>query len=117
MCASHPFPAPGSKTDLEEGAALSPCFGTDGPITCVTTEATTGELLMVTRRKQRVRINDRAIDVLLECRAERREPLMDFLGFLFVGERLAACNELFLQRLERWRDTLRRMVAISLRRG
>ena len=47
MCASHPFPAPGSKADLEEGAALTPRFGADGLITCVTTEAETGELLMV----------------------------------------------------------------------
>lgn len=46
MCASH-FPAPGSKTDLEEGAVLTPRFGADGLITCVTTEADTGELLMV----------------------------------------------------------------------
>jgi phosphoribosyl-AMP cyclohydrolase len=47
MCASPSFPAPGSKADLEEGAALTPRFGPDGLITCVTTEATTGELLMV----------------------------------------------------------------------
>jgi phosphoribosyl-AMP cyclohydrolase len=46
MCASH-FPAPGSKTDLEEGAVLTPRFGADGLVTCVTTEADTGELLMV----------------------------------------------------------------------
>lgn len=47
MCASHAFPAPGSKADLEEGMALTPRFGADGLITCVTTDAETGELLMV----------------------------------------------------------------------
>jgi phosphoribosyl-AMP cyclohydrolase len=41
------FPSPGSKADLEEGLALTPRFGADGLITCVTTEAATGELLMV----------------------------------------------------------------------
>lgn len=49
MCSSHPhsFPAPGSKAELEEGAVLTPRFGADGLITCVTTDAATGELLMV----------------------------------------------------------------------
>ncbi len=49
MCASHahPFPAPGAKADLEEGTALTPRFGADGLITCVTTDSATGELLMV----------------------------------------------------------------------
>jgi phosphoribosyl-AMP cyclohydrolase len=43
---SH-FPAPGSKTELEEGTVLSPRFGADGLITCVTTDFATGEILMV----------------------------------------------------------------------
>ena len=49
MCASHPhsFPAPGPKAELEEGTALTPRFGQDGLVTCVTTDAATGELLMV----------------------------------------------------------------------
>ncbi|WP_243373836.1 phosphoribosyl-AMP cyclohydrolase [Microvirga solisilvae] len=49
MCASCPsiFPAPGSKADLEEGSALTPRFGADGLVTCVTTDAATGDLLMV----------------------------------------------------------------------
>src|SRR5829696_2745796 len=41
------FPPPGSKSELEEGDALTPRFGADGLVTCVTTEAGTGELLMV----------------------------------------------------------------------
>jgi phosphoribosyl-AMP cyclohydrolase len=41
------FPSPGAKADLEEGLGLTPRFGADGLITCVTTEAATGELLMV----------------------------------------------------------------------
>ena len=49
MCPSHAhgFPLPGSKADLEEGTALTPRFGPDGLVTCVTTDAATGELLMV----------------------------------------------------------------------
>ncbi|MEE1613850.1 phosphoribosyl-AMP cyclohydrolase [Microvirga sp. CF3016] len=43
---SH-FPAPGPKTELEEGTVLSPRFGADGLITCVTTDFATGEILMV----------------------------------------------------------------------
>ncbi len=49
MCAScpSPFPAPGSKAELEEGTVLAPRFGSDGLVTCVTTAAATGELLTV----------------------------------------------------------------------
>jgi phosphoribosyl-AMP cyclohydrolase len=49
MCAScpSPFPTPGSKAELEEGTALTPRFGADGLVTCVTTDAVTGALLMV----------------------------------------------------------------------
>jgi phosphoribosyl-AMP cyclohydrolase len=48
MCASHPpFDAPGSRSELEEGTFLSPRFGPDGLVTCVTTDVETGELLMV----------------------------------------------------------------------
>ena len=47
MTASNPFPLPGSKTELEEGSILSPRFGADGLITCITTDAATGEILMV----------------------------------------------------------------------
>jgi phosphoribosyl-AMP cyclohydrolase len=49
MCASHSalFPAPGSKIELEEGAALTPRFGADGLVTCIATDHATGELLMV----------------------------------------------------------------------
>ena len=42
-----PLSAPGPKAELEEGTALSPRFGADGLVTCVTTDADTGELLMV----------------------------------------------------------------------
>jgi len=42
-----PFAPPGSKSELEEGAALTPRFGPDGLITCVATDAETGEILMV----------------------------------------------------------------------
>jgi phosphoribosyl-AMP cyclohydrolase len=44
---SNSFPAPGSKAELEEGTVLSPRFGADGLITCVTTDFATGEILMV----------------------------------------------------------------------
>jgi phosphoribosyl-AMP cyclohydrolase len=48
MCARcHPFaPAP-TKQEIEEGSHFLPRFGPDGLITCVVTEAVTGELLMV----------------------------------------------------------------------
>ncbi len=36
-----------TKTDLEEGLGLAPRFGPDGLVTCVATDAETGELLMV----------------------------------------------------------------------
>jgi len=41
------FPVPGSKAELEEGTVLSPRFGADGLITCITTDFATGEILMV----------------------------------------------------------------------
>jgi phosphoribosyl-AMP cyclohydrolase len=47
MTLSNPFPPPGAKTDLEEGSILSPRFGADGLVTCITTDAATGEILMV----------------------------------------------------------------------
>jgi phosphoribosyl-AMP cyclohydrolase len=42
-----PFAAPGSETELEEGAALTPKFDADGLVTCVATDSKTGDLLMV----------------------------------------------------------------------
>jgi phosphoribosyl-AMP cyclohydrolase len=42
-----PFPAAGDKSELEEGTRLTPKFGPDGLVTCVTTDAASGELLMV----------------------------------------------------------------------
>jgi len=44
---SASFRPPGSKTELEEGAALTPRFGPDGLVTCVAADADTGEVLMV----------------------------------------------------------------------
>lgn len=41
------FPSAADKTALEEGTALSPRFDANGLVTCVTTDAATGELLMV----------------------------------------------------------------------
>jgi len=42
-----PFAAPGSPADLEEGSALTPKFYADGTVTCVTTDAASGDVLMV----------------------------------------------------------------------
>ncbi|PZO00116.1 MAG: phosphoribosyl-AMP cyclohydrolase [Hyphomicrobiales bacterium] len=42
-----PFPTAPDKRALEEGATLSPRFDANGLVTCVTTDAATGELLMV----------------------------------------------------------------------
>jgi phosphoribosyl-AMP cyclohydrolase len=41
------FAPPGSKADLEEGSALTPKFDADGFVTCVATDASSGEVLMV----------------------------------------------------------------------
>lgn len=45
--ATSPFSLRTSIEQVEEGAALAPKFDASGLITCVTTDATTGELLMV----------------------------------------------------------------------
>jgi len=42
-----PFPPPASTAEVAEGAILMPRFGPDGLVTCVTTDAVTGEVLMV----------------------------------------------------------------------
>jgi phosphoribosyl-AMP cyclohydrolase len=42
-----PFAPPGSAAEVEEGRTLSPRFDANGLVTCVTTDATTGEVLMV----------------------------------------------------------------------
>jgi phosphoribosyl-AMP cyclohydrolase len=41
------FAQPGSTADLEEGSALTPKFDADGLVTCVATDAGSGEVLMV----------------------------------------------------------------------
>jgi len=48
MCAScPPVPATSGKSEIEEGTCLMPRFGADGLVTCVATDAGTGEVLMV----------------------------------------------------------------------
>ena len=42
-----PFANSGGKAEVEEGALLMPRFGADGLITCVTTDADAGDVLMV----------------------------------------------------------------------
>jgi phosphoribosyl-AMP cyclohydrolase len=42
-----PFAPPGAATSLEEGSALTPKFDADGLVTCVATDAASGEALMV----------------------------------------------------------------------
>jgi phosphoribosyl-AMP cyclohydrolase len=42
-----PFAPPGSTADLEEAAALTPKFDADGLVTCVATDAASGDVLMV----------------------------------------------------------------------
>ncbi|MBH0238979.1 phosphoribosyl-AMP cyclohydrolase [Methylobrevis albus] len=41
------FPAPAGKADLETGDVLTPRFGPDGTVTCVTVDADSGAVLMV----------------------------------------------------------------------
>jgi phosphoribosyl-AMP cyclohydrolase len=44
---SYTFAERGSAEEVEEGRALAPKFGSDGLVTCVATDAASGELLMV----------------------------------------------------------------------
>jgi phosphoribosyl-AMP cyclohydrolase len=41
------FPKPGSTEEVEEGRALAPKFDADGLVTCVATDARSGDVLMV----------------------------------------------------------------------
>jgi phosphoribosyl-AMP cyclohydrolase len=41
------FAEQGSKAEIEEGRVLAPRFGADGLVTCVATDAVSGQLLMV----------------------------------------------------------------------
>jgi phosphoribosyl-AMP cyclohydrolase len=41
------FPPPGPPAELEEGFRLTPKFDADGLVTCVTTDAASGDVLMV----------------------------------------------------------------------
>src|ERR1700761_7781893 len=47
MAENAAFAPPGAETEVEEGTALTPKFGPDGLVTCVTTDAASGEVLMV----------------------------------------------------------------------
>ena len=47
MSEMKPFATPGAATELEEGVALAPRFGADGLVTCVATDAASGDVLMV----------------------------------------------------------------------
>jgi phosphoribosyl-AMP cyclohydrolase len=42
-----PFASPGAAADLEEGLALTPKFDANGLVTCVATDAVSGDVLMV----------------------------------------------------------------------
>jgi phosphoribosyl-AMP cyclohydrolase len=42
-----PFPPPGSTQEVEEGRVLTPKFDRDGLVTCVATDAVSGDVLMV----------------------------------------------------------------------
>lgn len=56
---SAPFPAPGTKAELEEGGTLTPRFDADGLVTAVVTDAASGTLLMVAH------MNAEALDLTL----------------------------------------------------
>jgi phosphoribosyl-AMP cyclohydrolase len=47
MSDQKPSTAPAAAAELEEGVALTPKFDADGLVTCVATDATSGEVLMV----------------------------------------------------------------------
>ena len=47
MTENTTFPPPGAAAELEEGTAFTPKFDADGLVTCVATDARSGEVLMV----------------------------------------------------------------------
>ena len=47
MPENMPFAPPGATADLEEGTAFTPKFDADGLVTCVATDAKSGDVLMV----------------------------------------------------------------------
>jgi phosphoribosyl-AMP cyclohydrolase len=47
MPENTPFAPPGAAADLEEGTAFTPKFDADGLVTCVATDARSGDVLMV----------------------------------------------------------------------
>ena len=47
MTENTPFAPPGTAVELEEGSALTPKFDADGLVTCVATDARSGDVLMV----------------------------------------------------------------------
>jgi phosphoribosyl-AMP cyclohydrolase len=47
MSNNAPFAPPGAATELEDGTALTPKFDADGLVTCIATDAATGEALLV----------------------------------------------------------------------
>jgi phosphoribosyl-AMP cyclohydrolase len=47
MSENTPFAPPGTAAELEEGTAFTPKFDADGLVTCVATDARSGEVLMV----------------------------------------------------------------------
>ena len=47
MPENMPFTLPGSAAELEEGTAFTPTFDADGLVTCVASDARSGDLLMV----------------------------------------------------------------------
>ena len=47
MAEPSAFAVPGSTKEIEEGRALTPKFDADGLVTCVATDAQSGEVLMV----------------------------------------------------------------------
>ena len=47
MTNDTPFPPPGPVAELEEGPRLTPKFDANGLVTCVTTDAVSGDVLMV----------------------------------------------------------------------
>jgi phosphoribosyl-AMP cyclohydrolase len=47
MSDKSPFASPGTSANLEEGSALTPKFDADGLVTCVATDAASGDVLMV----------------------------------------------------------------------
>ena len=69
MADKSPFSAPGSAAELEEGFALTPKFDAEGLVTCVATDAVSGDVLMVAHMNADAlaKTTQRVVEMRIDC--------------------------------------------------